>query len=80
MPNAVAYNVYIFTGVDYVLLHQVTAPSYVDTIGTSASTQTPPLTNETGNLEISAPIQAVIANAAGNVASNTINQFVTKPV
>ena len=32
MPNAIAYNVYIFTGTDYVFLHQVTAPSYVDTI------------------------------------------------
>ena len=80
MPNAIAYNVYVFNGSDYVLLHQVTAPSYVDTVGTSASSQTPPVTNETGNLEVTAPIQATIANAAGNVASNTITQFVTKPV
>ena len=80
MPNAVAYNVYIFNGSDYVLLHQTTAPAFVDTVWASSSTQTPPLTNETGNLEVTAPIQASVANANGNVASNTINQFVTKPV
>jgi uncharacterized phage protein gp47/JayE len=80
MPNAIAYNVYIFNGSDYVLLHQVTSPSYVDTAGTSVNIQTPPATNETGNLEITTNIEAVLGWAFWNVAPNTITQFVTKPV
>ena len=80
VPNAVAYNVYIKVGWNYVLLHQVTPPTYIDTTGTSASSQQPPVTNLTGNLTVTAPIQASIASANGNVASNTITQFINKPV
>ena len=80
VPNAVAYNVYIFTGTNYVLLHQVTAATYVDTVGTSANIQTPPTTNNTGNLEVTTPVEAILWGAFGNVSPNTITLFVTKPV
>jgi len=79
VPNAVWYNVYLFVGGFYVLLHQTTAPSYVDTDGTSINTQEPPTTNQTGNLEVDVPAECTTWGNLWNVAPNTITQFITKP-
>jgi len=80
VPNAVAYNVYIYDWVNYVLLHQTVSANYIDTVWDSINIQTPPATNETWNLEVNANISAIIGWAFGNVAPNTIINFITKPV
>jgi len=80
VPNSIWYNVYIYNGSDFVFLHATVWPSYIDTVGSSIQTQTPPATNETGWTEVMIPVECTSGWGFWNTAPNTIVEFINKPV
>lgn len=78
--NAVSYNIYIDTGSWFLLLDNATVPSYVDILGTSASTIIPPVTNNTWALFVDVAIECTVGWDFGNTAPLTIVDFVDKPL
>lgn len=83
VSGAVGYNVYLWVGPgnenNVFFLDTTTSANYIDTVGVTGSTQTPPATNETGNLSVNAPIQATLAGDSWNTAPNTVIRFINKP-
>ena len=73
---AYSYNVYL----NNIKLANTVSASYTDISGSTGwETQTPPVTNETGNLTVSVAGACSTAWLIGNVSPNTITAFIQKP-
>ena len=78
--RASGYNIYVsVAGIYKLLAANVSTASYLDLVGTSTSSTIAPTVNSTGNLSVDVAVTASSAGAFGNVAANTVTNFISKP-